>query len=96
MNKLLLSLFFIIVLTSFNTQIFYVEPTGTYKFNGIYKKKDDDVYGYSGEIQVKKINSEKIIMSFEVNKGAPSYNSGSFIDTLIYKENRVIWRNGQN
>jgi len=91
MNKLLLSLFFIIVLTSFNTQNFYIEPTGTYKFNGIYKKKDDDVYGYSGEIQVKKINSEKIIMSFEVNKGAPSYNSGSFIDTLIYKENRVIY-----
>jgi hypothetical protein len=95
MNKILLSLFFIIVLTSFNTQSTYIEPTGTYKFNGIYEKKDGDFYGYSGEIQVKKINSEKIIMSFEVNKGAPSYNSGSFVDTLIYKENRAIYTNAE-
>ncbi|WP_304344190.1 hypothetical protein [Chryseobacterium koreense] len=30
-------------------------------------------------------------MTFEVNKGAPSYNSGSFVDTLIYKENKAIY-----
>lgn len=91
MNKILLSPIFIIVLTSFNIQHNYIEPTGTYKLNNIYKRKDGDVYGYSGEIQVKKIDSEKIIISFGVNKGAPSYNSGSFVDTLLYKENRAIY-----
>ncbi len=30
-------------------------------------------------------------MTFEVNKGAPSYNSGSFVDTLIYKNNKAIY-----
>ena len=30
-------------------------------------------------------------MTFGVNKGAPSYNSGSFIDTLIYKNNMAIY-----
>jgi len=91
MTKIFVSLFLIIVLTSFNTQTKYIEPTGTYKFNNIYKKKDGDFYGYSGDIEVKKINSEKITMSFAVNKGAPSYNSGSFVDTLTYKDNRAIY-----
>jgi hypothetical protein len=31
-------------------------------------------------------------MTFEVNKGAPSYNSGSFVDTLVYKENKAVYR----
>ena len=70
----------------------YIEPTGTYELNNIIEKKDGEIYGYFGQIQVKKINSEKIIMTFEVNKGAPSYNSGSFVDTLVYKENKAIFR----
>lgn len=61
----------------------YIEPTGIYKLNNAIKKKDGEIYGYFGQIQVKKLNSEQIVMKFEVNKGAPSYNSGSFFDTLI-------------
>ena len=30
-------------------------------------------------------------MTFMVSKGAPSYNSGSFVDTLTYKANQVIY-----
>jgi hypothetical protein len=69
----------------------YIEPTGTYELNNIIEKKDGEIYGYFGQIQVKKINSEKIVMTFEVNKGAPSYNSGSFVDTLVYKANKAIF-----
>ena len=54
-------------------------------------KKNGDVYGYFGQIQVKKISASKIVMTFEVNKGAPSYNSGSFVDTLIYRDNKAIY-----
>lgn len=92
MKQLFLTSCFLIILTSFNIQNSYVEPTGTYKLNNIIEKKKGEIYGYFGQIQVKKINSEEIAMTFEVNKGAPSYNSGSFVDTLIYKENKAIYR----
>lgn len=70
----------------------HTEPTGIYKLNNVIEKKDGEIYGYFGQIQVKKLNSEQIVMKFEVNKGAPSYNSGSFFDTLIYKNNKAVYR----
>lgn len=30
-------------------------------------------------------------MTFMINKGAPSYNSGSFVDTLEYKLGKAIY-----
>lgn len=30
-------------------------------------------------------------MTFGVSKGAPSYNSGSFVDTLDYQNNKAIY-----
>ncbi len=95
MKKLIFLIFLFFLLSSFNTQFNYIDPTGTYKLNNIYKKDGDDEYGYSGLIQVKKINQKKIVMTFEVNKGAPSYNSGSFVDTLDYKENKAIFRDNK-
>lgn len=68
-----------------------MDPTGTYVYNGRTVKKGNDTYGYSGQIQVKKIGAAKIVMSFELNKGAPSYNSGSFVDTLSYSNNKAIY-----
>lgn len=73
-----------------------VDPTGTYVYSGKTTKKGDDIYGYSGQIQVKKITSRKIVMTFEVNKGAPSYNSGSFVDTLSYSNNKAIYTNPED
>lgn len=80
-----------ILLTSFTAQTLYLDPTGTYQLNSKTEKRNGDVYGYSGKIQVKKISADTIVMTFEVSKGAPSYNSGSFVDTLIYKDNRAIY-----
>lgn len=85
----------IILLTSFVIKSEYINPTGTYKLGSGKKNKNGEIYGYFGQIQVKKIAKDKIVMTFEINKGAPSYNSGSFVDTLIYKNNRVSYTNSQ-
>ena len=69
----------------------YVDPTGTYSFDGETEKKEGDISGYYGKIQVKKINKQKIAITFFICKGAPSYNSGSFIDTLNYTDNRGVY-----
>ena len=69
----------------------FLNPTGTYKFDEKTEKRDGEVYGYFGEISVKLIDRSKIAMSFYVCKGAPSYNSGSFIDTLDYVDEKVIY-----
>ena len=74
----------------------YIDPTGTYLYNGKTIKKGDDIYGYTGQIQIRKLNSRKIVMTFEINKGAPSYSSGSFVDTLDYFKNKVTYTNSED
>ena len=68
-----------------------IDPTGTYELDNKTKKEDGDVYGYFGKIQVLNLTKDQIIISFMVNKGAPSYNSGSFIDTLDYRSNQAFY-----
>ena len=70
----------------------YINPTGTYTYVGKTEIVDGESYGYTGEIQVKTLAKKKIAMTFHVNKGAPSYNSGSFVDTLSYLNNKATWR----
>ena len=64
-----------------------INPNGTYQLDEKTKIKNGDTFGYFGDIKVKLIDNGKIVMSFYICKGAPSYNSGSFVDTLIYKNN---------
>lgn len=64
-----------------------VDPTGTFEYQGKTIKKNGDLYGCYGTIQVKKIADTKIIMTFSICIGAPSLNSGSFVDTLDYVAN---------
>jgi hypothetical protein len=64
-----------------------IDPTGSYKLVSNAKIKNGDVYGYSGDIEVKLLDSSRIAISFFVTKGMPSYNSGSFIDTLFFRDN---------
>ncbi|MBC7439911.1 MAG: hypothetical protein H7250_08005 [Flavobacterium sp.] len=70
----------------------YLNPTGKYKLNSKTTKKKGDTYGYFGDIKVIALGKDKILISFYVCKGAPSYNSGSFIDTLAYKNNVAIYK----
>jgi hypothetical protein len=70
----------------------FINPTGTYQLDEKTKIKNGDTFGYFGDIKVKLIDNKKVVMSFYICKGAPSYNSGSFVDTMIYKNNIVIYK----
>ncbi|WP_018343623.1 hypothetical protein [Cytophaga aurantiaca] len=86
-----ITLFVVTVNSSFGQTTF--DQTGTYEFQGKTTKKDGDIYGYFGTIQVKKLSDTKIVMTFFICKGAPSYNSGSFVDTLDFINNIVTYIN---
>lgn len=86
-----LALLSFVILTSFSKKSEYLDPTGTYHYEKT-KTKDGEVYGYIGAIKIKKYSENQVVMSFVYSKGAPSYNLGSFIDTLIYKANKVIYQ----
>jgi hypothetical protein len=66
-------------------------PTGTYKLNHKTYTKDGDTFGYFGSIRVKLINTRTIAVSLFVCAGAPSYNQGAFVDTLIYSNHRALY-----
>lgn len=66
-------------------------PTGTYVLDSKTEKRNGEIYGYFGTAEVILLDSTSIIMNFEVCKGAPSYNSGSFLDTLVYKDNIAVY-----
>lgn len=63
----------------------FIDPTGTYVLMGTIKK--NRITGHSGEIRVQLLDSHRIAVCFYINKGYPGYESGSFMDTLIYHEN---------
>lgn len=73
-------------------QTSYIDPTGTYELESETRQEGDKIYGYTGRIQVKALKTNKVVMTFGINKGAPSYNSGSFVDTLGYRNNRSIYQ----
>jgi len=66
-------------------------PTGTYKLDNKTYMKDGDKYGYFGTIRVKLLKRDTIALSLYVCQGAPSYNSGSFVDTLVYRNHRAVY-----
>jgi hypothetical protein len=68
----------------------YINPSGYYSLDTKITVKDGDTYGYFGNIKVKLVDSNRIFMEFYVCKGAPSYNSGSFEDTLTYKNGIAV------
>ena len=75
----------------YNEQTGQINPTGTYKLDSKTEERDGEEYGYSGQIQVKAITNDKIVITLCVCKGAPSYNLGSILDTLKYNNNIVVY-----
>ena len=67
----------------------FIDPTGTYTLTGIVKK--NRITGHSGELRVLLLDSNKVAMSFYINKGYPGYESGAFMDTLSYDDNQVSY-----
>ena len=70
----------------------FINPTGTYKLDSKTVIKDGETYGYFGHVKVKLLDSTRIVVGLFICKGAPNYNSGSFLDTLEYQNNYVIHR----
>jgi hypothetical protein len=70
-----------------------IDPTGTYILDVQQIVIEREPYGYAGLIQVVSLPGNKILMTFSINKGAPSYSRGSFTDTLNYVNNRVVYKN---
>jgi len=67
-----------------------INPAGYYSLDSKTTLQNGDTYGYFGSIKVKQIDSNRIFMEFYVCKGAPSYNSGSFEDTLLFKNGIAV------
>ncbi|MFD2247843.1 hypothetical protein [Pontibacter ruber] len=67
----------------------YLDPTGSYILRG--KKLKEGEKGSYGELHVKLISKDRLAISFYYDKGYPSYNSGSFVDTLEYNYNRAVY-----
>jgi hypothetical protein len=68
----------------------YIDPSGYYSLESKTTVQNGDTYGYFGNIKVKQVDSNRIFVEFYVCKGAPSYNSGSFEDTLLYKNGIAV------
>jgi hypothetical protein len=69
----------------------FINPAGYYSLDN--KTRVDtggERYGYFGSIKVNVIDSNRIFVDFYVCKGAPSYNSGSFEDTLTYQNGIAV------
>jgi hypothetical protein len=65
----------------------FINPTGTYTLMGTVKK--NQVISHSGEIRVELLDSSRVAICFYMNRGYPGYQSGSFIDTLLYDDNEA-------
>ncbi len=64
----------------------HINPSGTYTLNA-HIRNQENIYGSYGDLQIKLIESNSIVVSLFYCKGEPSYNSGSFIDTITYINN---------
>lgn len=66
-------------------------PTGTYIIGKGLSQEDNEPERNFGEIRVKKISPTKVAVALYVISGAPSYDSGDFVDTLILRNNQAIF-----
>jgi hypothetical protein len=67
----------------------FIDPTGTYILTGIVK--NNRVTSHSGELRVRLVDRHTAAICFYINKGYPDYESGAFLDTLAYEDNRLYY-----
>lgn len=98
-NKLrgvLLLTLWLVSIWACNNPSLYINPEGTFVTTNDTIMQGDDIIGRFGEIQIKNLSKNRLVINFTVCNGAPSYNSGSFVDTLEYKNNEIIYTNPLN
>lgn len=76
--------------SDYSPQQYQVAAVGTYSMDNSRMQKGER-YGRVGTIKVKPLGKNKLLVSLYVCKGAPSYNSGSFLDTLGIVDNQAIY-----
>jgi hypothetical protein len=67
----------------------FVNPTGTYLLKG--EVKNNKIFGHSAEMRVRLLDTITVAICLYLNKGYPGYESGNFLDTLHYEDNRVSY-----
>lgn len=67
----------------------YVDPTGTYLLKGDIR--NNQILGHYGELRVRLLDANRIAIAFYLNTGYPDYESGSFVDTLSYDDDRAVY-----
>lgn len=72
----------------------FINPTGTYLLKG--EVKNSKIVGHYGELRVRLLDTNRIALSYYVNKGYPNYEFGSIMDTLHYEENRAVFKPGND
>lgn len=80
---------------NYSPENYKVNPNGFYTLDSKTEIKNGDTYGYFGDIKVKAIANNKVVVRLFVCKGAPSYNSGTIADTLFLKNNKAIYKNAE-
>lgn len=67
-----------------------INPTGTYLFKG--EKHRHEIKGHYGEIRVKLVTDSLVALAMYSNNGYPEYSSASFTDTVVYSDNKAVYR----
>ena len=58
MRQILTILLGLFLITNVYCQSNYIDPTGTYELDSKTEKKGEDIFGYFGKIQVKKVKQD--------------------------------------
>jgi uncharacterized protein YecT (DUF1311 family) len=80
---------------NYSAENYHINPTGFYFLDSKTETRNGETYGYFGDIAVKYISHNKVVVRLFVCKGAPSYSSGTVADTLTIINNKAIYRNAQ-
>ena len=65
----------------------FIDPIGTYIYDSIV----NDNSPYLGTIEIKLEKDSSYFVDFNLCKGPPSYNMGSFQELLLYEENHFYY-----
>jgi hypothetical protein len=68
----------------------FIDPTGTYILKG--ETKRGRIVSHSGEVRIKLLDEHKVGICFFISKGYPGYETGSFVDSLEYDNNRILYK----
>ena len=70
----------------------FINPTGTYELITHHTTDSTGVvWGYSGEIRVRLLDSSRIAVGFLFDEGGYAHHTGEFVDTLAYKNNVAVY-----